>query len=1013
MAQLIVAAAGAAIGGTAISGGILTAAGALTFGAQVGWIAGSMLGASLGKKNQVAAQLSDLRVTGGGYGQVVPWVAGSPRVAGQMVWAGKRRAIANTQRVGKGGGSKVTNWTYEVDVLYKLSENPITGVSRIWLNGELVYGEGATKSGVWDEIRIYSGADDQMPDPTYEAHVGAGNAPANRGCGSVVIVGLKLGGGGQIPNITIEIGEDSSTPTDSGEYFFVDFEGSQPTDKACFSRLAQFSAMVNTTYSIAGNKAVVDVNGWLFDDNVTRGVFFRLNATPSTILPVVYDFVFSASTAASGPTQASSVRIIYLSPSSANANSTYSFLIRATFNSSGLVTSLVLNCLFLGERTYTLPSPSAGPFRCTVFIEPAIPRTRFYVDEQLIGTYTDVPPNLVDSDEILLGGSTNASDKTGTIKATVEYDLVRIISNPPAELVPLTEPVCEILVIGQKVVKPLREVVDDLMGRCEIDASNWDSSGIPSEPEYLVRAIYLSQIAPIRSALESLAQAYGLTWSKSDKIYFRLRGQAPAGTWPWADLGMSDDPGGSDNPLPIRRGNDSELPAQVVLAYNNMAADFNPGTETSEILPTGQASIAQLQLPIGMLPSQAKGVANALLREQAAGLTTFGPVRVPLSYAKYEPGDTVLIEDQTGRLHPVLLMKKTDMGLTLEFEGRMDDVASVPVPGVADDTDTGQTVVLQPGGTAWLALDLPMLRDADNNPGWYVVIGSDGTGDYWPGASLFRSWDDVTYSLLADVNQGGTFGTVDGVLPAWAGGNSVDFAHRVEVLVNNELSSSNLPAMLADLTINTACLGVNGRWEVLRFIRADFLGAEGGMRRYRLSGLLRGFRGTDWAMGLHEDGDNFVLLDTAVLRFGSEAAQIGLPRYIKAVTFGLPLSDVAGELFTDTGTNLRPFSPVDLVAERDDDDVLLSWNRRTRGSWRFLTPAVEPPLLELAEVYDVEVWDAGFSNLLNTYISTSPSYTYTAAQQTADYGAPADPVYIRIRQRSAIVGAGYAAEGTL
>jgi hypothetical protein len=45
MAELVVAAAGAAIGGW-ISGGILTAAGTLSLGAQLGWVGGSVIGGS-------------------------------------------------------------------------------------------------------------------------------------------------------------------------------------------------------------------------------------------------------------------------------------------------------------------------------------------------------------------------------------------------------------------------------------------------------------------------------------------------------------------------------------------------------------------------------------------------------------------------------------------------------------------------------------------------------------------------------------------------------------------------------------------------------------------------------------------------------------------------------------------------------------------------------------------------------------------------------------------------------
>jgi len=60
MAQLVVAAAGMAIGGLGFSGAILTAAGTLTAGASYGFLAGSLAGETslaTGRNTQAAANL--------------------------------------------------------------------------------------------------------------------------------------------------------------------------------------------------------------------------------------------------------------------------------------------------------------------------------------------------------------------------------------------------------------------------------------------------------------------------------------------------------------------------------------------------------------------------------------------------------------------------------------------------------------------------------------------------------------------------------------------------------------------------------------------------------------------------------------------------------------------------------------------------------------------------------------------------------------------------------------------
>jgi protein involved in polysaccharide export with SLBB domain len=65
------------------------------------------------------------------------------------------------------------------------------------------------------------------------------------------------------------------------------------------------------------------------------------------------------------------------------------------------------------------------------------------------------------------------------------------------------------------------------------------------------------------------------------------------------------------------------------------------------------------------------------------------------------------------------------------------------------------------------------------------------------------------------------------------------------------------------------------------------------------------------------------------------------------------------------------------------------------------------PLGEESEGYEVEIMDG--ATVLRTLSTTTTSVTYTAAQQTADWGAPLGPgdiLDIRIFHLSALVGRG-------
>lgn len=208
MAELVLSAAGAMIGW-----GMFETA----LAARIGWIAGSLLASSLRPKQKVEAQkLTDLRVTGSQYGDIIPWIYGTLRLSGQVWWASDKRAIRHEESYGgKGGGGGVTQvwYTYDVDLLLGLCDVECLSLNRVWLNGKLVFtnvGNAASNSASldtpeWSRLTLYNGASDQLPDPTYETAVGSANAPAYRGRTYVFIEGLHLGTSGQIPNLTFEI----------------------------------------------------------------------------------------------------------------------------------------------------------------------------------------------------------------------------------------------------------------------------------------------------------------------------------------------------------------------------------------------------------------------------------------------------------------------------------------------------------------------------------------------------------------------------------------------------------------------------------------------------------------------------------------------------------------------------------------------------------------------------------------------------------------------------------------
>ena len=92
-------------------------------------------------------------------------------------------------------------------------------------------------------------------------------------------------------------------------------------------------------------------------------------------------------------------------------------------------------------------------------------------------------------------------------------------------------------------------------------------------------------------------------------------------------------------------------------------------------------------------------------------------------------------------------------------------------------------------------------------------------------------------------------------------------------------------------------------------------------------------------------------------------------------------------------------------------DLTINWVRRTRygGAWR---DSVDVPLNETSEAYEVDVFD-GTGAVLRTLTSASPALTYTAADQTTDFGGPQTTISIAIHQLSGAVGRGFAGRAIL
>ena len=188
-------------------------------GGIVGGPVGAAIGAALGQqvdaqifkpKGREGPRLADLKVQASTYGQQIPQLFGTMRVAGSVVWATDLIERRSKRGGGKGRPS-TTEYSYAVSLAVALSSRPIRAIRRIWADGNLLRGT----SGTFQErctFRWHDGGEDQAVDPLIASATGMTSASAFRGLAYAVFEELELGAfGNRIPSLTFEVEADTGT----------------------------------------------------------------------------------------------------------------------------------------------------------------------------------------------------------------------------------------------------------------------------------------------------------------------------------------------------------------------------------------------------------------------------------------------------------------------------------------------------------------------------------------------------------------------------------------------------------------------------------------------------------------------------------------------------------------------------------------------------------------------------------------------------------------------------------
>ncbi|HEX5257440.1 MAG TPA: phage tail protein [Sphingomicrobium sp.] len=478
---------------------------------------------------------------------------------------------------------------------------------------------------------------------------------------------------------------------------------------------------------------------------------------------------------------------------------------------------------------------------------------------------------------------------------------------------------------------------------------------------------YAAYGSSIQAAVQPLVDCYGLHLFDDGSV---VRSPVNAAPLPiTADLLGNSTDGKQESPLKRDQLPARGMPASLRLSYYDPARDYQTGearANASDEIGDEQ----QQELPAVLTAADAKSLSQQMLARAWAARDKL-TLRLPPSFLDLEPG----AELQLG-IHPELWIVDTCTvdGFVVVVEGSPAWIPAVAIAAEsgrivanADSVETNLTLAL---------LDVPdVLGQSAGRPTVLLAASSSGAG--WKRHPVELSFGGQTIATAASHSKS-SLGTAVNVL-ASADATLIDSISTVDVrLIDPDqwLTSCDDDA-LADGT-NLAVLGS----ELLQFGAATRLAAGS----WRLSRLLRGRAGTEWATDAHKAGETFCLIRDGDVR------TIALPQWIIGSDVTANSDKGASATVTLAGESLRPPSPVNLSAElQQDGGMSINWTRRSRGGWAW-TDQVDAPLAEGREQYNVTL--TGSVGTLEL-IADQPSLNVPADQLAL---AGAGPATIEVSQ---------------
>lgn len=532
------------------------------------------------------------------------------------------------------------------------------------------------------------------------------------------------------------------------------------------------------------------------------------------------------------------------------------------------------------------------------------------------------------------------------------------------------------------------------LGASEIEAS--DLAGIP------IDGFCVSAEKTYRERVEQLMSVYNFGASETNgKLLFNSKDSYNRYPVPADCFGAKEGNKGEESTYTIERKHDRELPKLVNASYLSLDKDYQTGLQSAVRPNCNSENTGKIDLDFVITDARAKELAEQKLYEAWIRRSTIAASLGPW-WAFLAPGD-ILDMDLSGRRRLVQLTKTT-LGApgVLKVEGTDVGGNTFRRTERTADPEILPSVPIPPSAISLEFLDIPRLpTDHTTDAVLYLAV----TGNPYYGANVYETKDNgASWIIKTQIDGRSTMGTVTTLLSAgptevWDEGNTVTV-----ILTSGSLESRPEADVLNGY--NAAMVGN----EIVQFRTAILTGSN----TYVLSGLLRGRLGTEEQVGSHIASERFILLKSSTI--AALPAPISEWYAPKTYRFGpatKPVTDATytEKAFTNTARMFQPWSVCHVSGNRDAaGNLTITWIRRDRSGGEWLDNA-DVPMSEATERYEIDIMSG--STVKRTLASTSQMVSYSAADQTTDFGAVQPAQTVRIYQMSSTRGRGIMKEVTL